>query len=418
MTSDNAREAIIICARFDDWIECGTWIHVIVFHWEVCNTQRESNTKANIHFFRSLRAHEVRKKISTLKAMISIRSSLFTLAMFTVVAHVAKLMRRYPRYQVSDNRQRCLYFRQSFLQRVPMVIGCLIALSALIHVILTVRFLVEHFVESEEVRDLLTADTMSWQQVNSNWKKKLPRHIHQIWISSIENREMNAAFQKAARTCQDLHPSYEYSLWTHEKLLLWLKTDYIWFVQVYENYRYDMQRIDAMKYFLLYHFGGIYLDLDVKCNVPDLLTAMLPANRTENEPDIIFHMGGEGISANTDIMAAKPYHPLFKLAIHRLKAANRWFYLYHLTIILSAGPTFLYGVYRQYPLKDSIYFIPNDLLWGKLVDGVGGATWYGRDTVLLIFVMEHTFFSCSFLISITVALLCLIKLWKKRRLRS
>ncbi|CAF0989629.1 unnamed protein product [Adineta steineri] len=103
---------------------------------------------------------------------------------------------------------------------------------------------------------------------------------------------------------------------------------------------------------------------------------MIPKNQTDYEPDIILHMGTEGISANTDIMISKQYHPFFKLAVQRLKSANRWFYLYHLTIILSAGPTFLYGIYRTYPFKDNFYYIPNNLLWGKLFDGVGGGTWY------------------------------------------
>lgn len=140
-----------------------------------------------------------------------------------------------------------------------------------------------------------------------------------------------------------------------------------------------MQRIDAMKYFLLFHFGRIYIGLDIPCNAKDLLTAMILKNQTEYEPDIIFHMGGEGISANTDIMAAKQLHPFFKLAITRLKSSNRWFYLYHLTIILSAGLTFLYGIYRKYPLKENFYFIPNHLLYRKLVKDVGSATWYGTE---------------------------------------
>jgi mannosyltransferase OCH1-like enzyme len=73
-----------------------------------------------------------------------------------------------------------------------------------------------------------------------------------------------------------------------------------------------MQRIDAMKYFLLFHFGRIYIDLDIPCNAKDLLTAMILKNQTEYELNIIFHMDGEGISANTDIMVAKQLHPFFK----------------------------------------------------------------------------------------------------------
>ena len=208
---------------------------------------------------------------------------------------------------------------------------------------------------------------------------------------------MYERFEKAANTCQESHLDYNYTLWTHDKLIQWLKEEYPWFLMIYRNYRYDMQRIDAMKYFLLFHFGGMYIDLDVKCNTGDLLTAMIPIDRVNDEPDVILHMGTEGIAANTDIMAAKQFHPLFKLAIQQLRSANRWFYLYHFTIILSAGPTFFYGVYRQYPLKGNIYFIPNDQLYGKLVGGVGGGTWMGKDAVILMFLMENKLRSILFL---------------------
>ena len=125
-------------------------------------------------------------------------------------------------------------------------------------------------------------------------------------------------------------------------------------------------------------------------------------------------MGIEGIAANTDIMAAKQLHPFFKLAIMRLKSANRWFYLYHLTIILSAGPTFLYGIYRKYPLKENFYFVSNQLLGEKLIEGVGGATWYGRDSSVLIFLTQNRFVLGCFLVFLCIIFFYLFR-WVNRK---
>lgn len=58
---------------------------------------------------------------------------------------------------------------------------------------------------------------------------------------------------------------------THKNLRNWLQIEYPWFLSIYENYRYDMQRINAMEYFLLFYFGEIY----IQCNAKDLLTAMI-----------------------------------------------------------------------------------------------------------------------------------------------
>jgi mannosyltransferase OCH1-like enzyme len=273
-------------------------------------------------------------------------------------------------------------------------------------------FLLDHFTENETRNTLIKLDMNIWQDPDQ-YQRKIPRYIHQIWLSTDD---MYEKFRTASNACIKFHSNYNYTLWTNTKILQWLKIHYSWFVPVYQSYRYDMQRIDAMKYFVLFHFGGIYLDLDVKCKVPNLITAMLPLDRRDKEPDIIFHMGTEGISANTDIIVAKKYHPFFKLAISQLNSANRWFYLYHLTIILSAGPTFLHGIYRQFPMKEDFYYIPNDLFYGKLIEGVGGGTWYGKDSLLLIYLMENKFQS-SFVLIIMIIFIVGFRYSKKKRYR-
>ncbi|CAF1301953.1 unnamed protein product [Rotaria sordida] len=276
----------------------------------------------------------------------------------------------------------------------------------------------KHFTQDENKSTMIKLDMNIWQSlINDSSKRKIPRYIHQIWISSINHEEMYDRFRIAANSCIELHLNYNYTLWTHEKIKSWLTIYYSWFLPIYENYRYDMQRIDAVKYVLLFHFGGIYIDLDLKCKAQDLISAMLPLDKRDNEPDIILHMGAEGISANTDIMAAKRFHPFFKLAVSQLKAANRWFYLYHLTIILSAGPTFLYGIYRQFPFKNVFYYVPNSLLFGKLIECVGGETWHGQDTILISRFMQNKMWS-SFMAFVLIIILCVIfKILKKKRYR-
>ena len=37
---------------------------------------------------------------------------------------------------------------------------------------------------------------------------------------------------------------------------------YPWFLETYDGYPYPIQRADSIRYFVLHHFGGIYIDLD------------------------------------------------------------------------------------------------------------------------------------------------------------
>ena len=315
--------------------------------------------------------------------------------------------------RISENIVQCnIFLFMLYTRRIKFYLCFIIILFIFLHVLPTGLFLLDHFTEDETRSNMIKLDMAIWRDPGQ-YQQKIPRYIHQIWISTEEVYEN---FQTASNACIKFHPNYNYTLWTNEKILQWLEIHYPWFVPVYQSYRYDMQRIDAMKYFVLFHFGGIYLDLDVKCKVPDLITAMIPLDKRVNEPDIIFHMGTEGISANTDILVAKKHHPFFKLAISQLKSANRWFYLYHLTIILSAGPTFLYGIYRQFPIKDGFYYIPNELFYGKLIEGVGGGTWYGKDSLLLIYFMENKFQSICFLLIMVIIVVVGSRYLKRNKL--
>jgi mannosyltransferase OCH1-like enzyme len=55
-----------------------------------------------------------------------------------------------------------------------------------------------------------------------------------------------------------LHPQ----LWTDELSMEFIAREYPWFLETFQNYPYPIQRADAIRYFVLAHYGGIYIDLD------------------------------------------------------------------------------------------------------------------------------------------------------------
>ncbi|KAK5278681.1 hypothetical protein LTR43_012500, partial [Exophiala xenobiotica] len=50
-------------------------------------------------------------------------------------------------------------------------------------------------------------------------------------------------------------------LWTEETPRDFVRRSYPWFLDTYNGYGFPVQRVDATKYFLMLHYGGIYLDL-------------------------------------------------------------------------------------------------------------------------------------------------------------
>lgn len=58
-------------------------------------------------------------------------------------------------------------------------------------------------------------------------------------------------------------PDFTYKLWTDELALDFIKTHYPWFLPTYLGYKFDIQRADVIRYFVLHKYGGIYMDLDI-----------------------------------------------------------------------------------------------------------------------------------------------------------
>lgn len=121
----------------------------------------------------------------------------------------------------------------------------------------------------------------------------IPKIIHQTY----KNDSIPEVWQGPQQGCLDLHPDYEYKLWTDKKSREFIAAEYAhvrqtfttcrltdahrypWFLETFDGYPYPIQRADAIRYFVLHHFGGIYIDLDDvrppghSCHLKPILTS-------------------------------------------------------------------------------------------------------------------------------------------------
>ncbi|KAH7087689.1 nucleotide-diphospho-sugar transferase [Paraphoma chrysanthemicola] len=162
----------------------------------------------------------------------------------------------------------------------------------------------------------------------------IPKIIHQTYI----NASIPDVWKAPQQSCLDLHPDYEYKLWTDKKAREFIAAEYPWFLETFDGYPYPIQRADAIRYFVLHHFGGIYIDLDDGCNRSlDPLLAY-PAWVRRTVPT--------GIS--NDAMGSIPRHPFFLKAIDSLTDYNRRWPLPYITVMASTGPLYLSIIWRHY----------------------------------------------------------------------
>lgn len=197
-----------------------------------------------------------------------------------------------------------------------------------------------------EVADLLTLlyddtfkDALLESELNpsANMPERplvVPKIIHQTY----KNTSIPEIWKEGQQACIDLHPDYQYILWTDEMARNFIKEKYPWFLKTFDSYPYNIMRADTIRYFVLSYYGGIYIDLDDACirRLDPLLT--VPATLRRTYPN--------GIS--NDVMATVPRHPFFLKAIENLEKYDRNWLIPYMTIMYSTGPLFLSVMWKKY----------------------------------------------------------------------
>jgi mannosyltransferase OCH1-like enzyme len=63
---------------------------------------------------------------------------------------------------------------------------------------------------------------------------------------------------------------YQYKLWDKEKCLELVKNNYQHYVEWFNNLKYDVMKIDVVRFMILNHLGGVYIDMDIHPNCKNL----------------------------------------------------------------------------------------------------------------------------------------------------
>lgn len=148
----------------------------------------------------------------------------------------------------------------------------------------------------------------------------IPRRIFQTWKSKTVIPPNMEYWQS---TWKKHNPAYEFVLWDDADNREFIKTYYPWFLEKYDSYDAEIKRADAIRYFYLYHYGGIYVDMDFECirNIDQIC-------ELERDFDIILgKMGADDYEDHDDnipnaIMLSKPRQPFWLFVIIRLMEAD------------------------------------------------------------------------------------------------
>lgn len=203
----------------------------------------------------------------------------------------------------------------------------------------------------------------------------------------------------APKECQHWNSDYQINVWNATASRALLKEHYEWFLPTYDNYAHPIQRVDAIKYFILYHFGGFYLDLDITCRRQLKPIQRFPAWFPRASP--------QGV--NNDAMATRAQHPVFKKMIDSLESRDRSLIFPYLTVFWSTGPQFVTDLVKQYldenkqlrnyvagsskedADSDAIYVLPQKF-YSEQYSFFGhspGGTWHEGDVAVVLWFVDR-----------------------------
>ncbi|KAL4076086.1 glycosyltransferase family 32 protein [Scleroderma citrinum] len=224
-------------------------------------------------------------------------------------------------------KRRIVYFALVFLGL--FLLGTVLVLSSV-----TYYLAINAAAYLSELEVPVLDNTTRWNASEHGMVERIPRILHQTWKSET----LPPRWKGVSQACRDMMPDYEYMLWTDASSREFIADHYPWFLDTFDNYKFTIQRADAIRYFVLHHYGGIYLDLDIGCLRPLDPLLVYPVILPKTIP----------VGISNDLMFAQQGHPFLAQTIHNLVTFDHDWVLNYPTVMFSTGPMFLSMQYSLY----------------------------------------------------------------------
>lgn len=252
---------------------------------------------------------------------------------------------------------------------------------------------------------------------------RVPKIIHQVWINA--DPEIPEKWRQGPSSWKKHHPDWVYFLWTKDNARPYMAAKHPDYLGLFDSYPYEIMRIDMIRYFFLYDFGGVYCDLD------DYPLANIESYLETGAQAYFVHQSTGYIYINS-FMASQRGAPVW-LEVHRglLRETPWWCIGKHLTVMMGTGPIMLDSVLRKSCQTYAVlprckfnayahYEAGASERPGVIMMSLPGKSWNGLDSVLLNFAMDNakTLAVVGVLSILAAIVYCVYVLRRWKRLRG
>ena len=192
---------------------------------------------------------------------------------------------------------------------------------------------------------------------NIDYGRGVPRVLHQTW----KGHQPPAELEGYINSWHVQNPTLQHVMWNDTEGLGLIEREYPWFWEHMVHFKSGVEKADIMRYFILYHHGGIYADLDMEAVRP--IEPLLQKHDRRfgvalgTEPfDHAQAQNGRNMLVCNAILISTPKHP-FWLAVfsqllkeaRRLKTCRQNDNCGDISPVDTTGPVMLTRVYETEP---------------------------------------------------------------------
>lgn len=245
----------------------------------------------------------------------------------------------------------------------------------------------------------------------------VPPIIHHILIGNIDLNK-RPTWITARQACIEWHPNYEFKFWDDSLAEKLIQDVYPWFLPTWKSYQYPIQRADSLRYLVLYHYGGIFLDMDLHCR-----RSLGPLRRFEFISPAAYPVG-----ISNGFLMASPRHPFIKVLVDQLPLFNRNFVLPYATVMFSTGCMYISAQYSLYPDQCHLKLLDykQHRLSGRVTTPLfhhhGSSSWHSDDASFIKkadYVLKKLFhYQGSVSIILLIFIVYLIVFYRRRKTRQ
>ncbi|CAK7233989.1 hypothetical protein SEUCBS140593_008786 [Sporothrix eucalyptigena] len=174
--------------------------------------------------------------------------------------------------------------------------------------------------------DITFADyNTSQTTAGAGYTDRVPAVMHHVVLGS---RPPLPAWGETRQSCLDLHEGWETHYWTDETAAAFVADKFPDVKETWDSYPFLIQKVDALRYMILYEYGGAVLDMDLRCK-----RALGPLRRFG-----FVAIEAVPVGFSSGFMMAERHNPLVGAIVNSLKDYNRrWLGLPYPTVMFSTG---------------------------------------------------------------------------------